>query len=76
MYNLSQSYKSKPIMYTAVGTSKIPLIWGLAEKHIFKDGCALNHLSGVENANNSAEGNFVTLEHWSVENHAFVVETF
>jgi len=62
VYNLSQSYKSKPTMYTAVGTSKIPLIWGLAEKPIFKERCALNHLSGVENAYNSAEGNFVILE--------------
>jgi hypothetical protein len=48
----------------------------MAEKPIFKEGCTLNHLSSVENAYNSAEGNFVTLEHWSVENHAFVVETF
>jgi hypothetical protein len=63
-------------MYTAVGTSKIPLIWGLAENPIFKEGCALNHLSGFENAFNSADGNFVILEQWSVENHAFVVETF
>jgi len=76
MYNLSQSYKSKPTMYTAVGTSKIPSIWGLAEKPIFKEGCALNNLSGVENAHNSAEGNFVTLENWSVENHAFVLQIF
>jgi hypothetical protein len=48
----------------------------MAEKPTFKEGCTLNHLSSVENAYNSAEGNFVTLEHWSVENHAFVVETF
>jgi hypothetical protein len=58
------------------GTRKILLIWGLAEKSIFKEGCALNHLSGAENAHYSAEGNFVTVEHWSVENHAFVMENF
>jgi len=48
----------------------------MAEKPVFKEGCALNHLRRVENACNSAEGNFVTLQQWSVENHAFVVETF